>query len=184
MIDNIRNYSTEMLLAFIKNNYNIFHKEIDKGNIIFDLSEINEILKSDVTPTIKAKCFNMISDEELKNITIELLENIALVSIENNFREKISEKMLLKLVSNIKNIDTKIKLINQNFSRITRENIMNYLVKLGENYSKIITDRTKPKFVNNESNKALLENIKSLSYNIKYSNNAEDKNIVLSNTIR
>lgn len=184
MIDNIRNYSIEILLVFIKNNYSVFHREIDNGNIVFNLSEINEILKSDVTSTIKGKCFNMISDEELENVTLELLENIALVSIENNFREKISEKMLLKLVSNIKNIETKIKLINQNFSRITRENIMNYLVKLGENYSKIITDRTKPKFVNNESNKALLENIKSLGYNIKYSNNAEDKNIVLSNTIR
>ena len=72
--------------------------------------------------------------------------------------------------------------MNQNFSKITRENIMNYLVKLGENYSKIIADRTKPKLINNESNKTLLENIKSLGYNIKYNNN--DKNIILSNTVR
>ena len=184
MIDNIRNYSIEILLVFIKNNYSTFHREIDNGNIVFNLSEINEILKSDVTSTIKGKCFNMISDEELENVTIELLENIALVLIENNFKEKVSEKMLLKLIANIKNIDTKIKLINQNFSKINRENIMNYLIKLGENYAKIIADRTKPKFVNNESNRILLENIKSLGYNIKYNNDTKDKYIVLSNTIR
>lgn len=184
MIDNIRNYSIEILLVFIKNNYSTFHREIDNGNIVFDLSEINEILKSDVTSTIKGKCFNMISDEELENVTIELLENIALVLIENNFKEKVSEKMLLKLIANIKNIDTKIKLINQNFSKINRENIMNYLIKLGENYAKIIADRTKPKFVNNESNRILLENIKGLGYNIKYNNDTKDKYIVLSNTIR
>lgn len=184
MINNIRNYSIEILLVFIKNNYSTFHREIDNGNIVFNLSEINEILKSDVTSTIKGKCFNMISDEELENVTIELLENIALVLIENNFKKKVSEKMLLKLIANIKNIDTKIKLINQNFSKINRENIMNYLIKLGENYSKIIADRTKPKFVNSESNRTLLENIKSLGYNIKYNNDAKDKNIVLSNTIR
>lgn len=183
MIDNIRNYSIEMLLVLIKNNYSIFHREIDNGNIIFELSEINEILKSDVTPTIKGKCFNMISDEELDNVTLELLENIALESIENNFREKISEKMLLRLITNIKSTDTKIKLINQNFSKITRENITNYLVKLGENYSKIIVDRTKPKLINNKSNKTLLENIKNLGYNIKYNDN-NDKNIILSNTVR
>ncbi len=183
MIDNIRNYSIEMLLVLIKNNYSIFHREIDNGNIIFELSEINEILKSDVTPTIKGKCFNMISDEELENVTLELLENMALTSIENNFKEKISEKMLLRLITNIKSTNTKIKLMNQNFSKITRENIMNYLVKLGENYSKIIADRTKPKLINNESNKTLLENIKSLGYNIKYNNN-DDKNIILSNTVR
>lgn len=182
MLENVRDYSTEILIVFIKNNYSYIHREIDNGNIIFTLDEINEIIKSDVTSTIKSKCLDMIKDEELDDMSLELIENIAIVSVENNFENKMSEKMLLEIISNIDNVELNVNLLNLNFKTINRDNINNYLDILGGNYPKILVDRTRPKLRASEINKTLLENIKKLGYNIKFT--FENNNIVLSNTIR
>lgn len=182
MIENIRNYSTEMFIAFIKNNYSNMHKEIDNKNILFTLGEIEEILKSDLTTAIKSKSLDMINGERIEEITKELSQNIGIFVIENNLKEKLNEALLLKVISNIKDIDMKIKLLNLNFKVLNKDNIGEYLPKLGENYSKIIIDRTRPRFNNSEQIKLLLKNIENLGYNIKY--NLENDEIVLTNTIR
>lgn len=182
MLESIRAYSTEVLIVFIKNNYTYIHKEIDNGNIIFTFDEINEIMKSDVTSTIKSKCIDMIKDEELDDMSLELIENIAIASTENNLENKMSEKMLLEIISNIDNIELNVNLLNLNFKIINRNNISNYLEVLGGDYPKILVDRTKPKLKANVINKTLLENIKKLGYNIKFT--FENNNIVLSNTVR
>ena len=182
MIENIRNYSTEMFIAFIKNNYSNMHKEIDNKNIIFTLGEIEEILKSDLTTAIKSKSLDMINDERIEEVTKELSQKIGMFVIENNLKEKLNTILLLKVISDIQNIDMKLKLLNLNFKVLNKDNIEEYLCKLGENYSKIIIDRTRPRFEDSESIKLLLENIKNLGYNIKY--NIENDEIVLTNTIR
>ena len=182
MIENIRNYSTEMFIAFIKNNYSNMHKEIDNKNIIFTLEEIEEILKSDLTTAIKSKSLDMINDERIEEVTKELSQKIGMFVIENNLKEKLNATLLLKVISDIQNIDMKLKLLNLNFKVLNKDNIEEYLCKLGENYSKIIIDRTRPRFEDSESIKLLLENIKNLGYNIKY--NLENDEIVLTNTIR
>lgn len=182
MIESIRSYSTEMLILFIKNNYSSMHKEIDNNNIIFNLNEISEILKSDVTPTIKSKCIRMITDEDIENMTTDLTKNIASISIENNFKEILNEIILLKVISDIQDIDVKVKLLNLNFKVLNKENIENYLSQLGENYSKIIIDRTRPKIIDNKHNKLLLKNIEELGYRIKYE--IKENTIILGNTIR
>ena len=182
MIENIRNYSTEMFIAFIKNNYSNMHKEIDNKNILFTLGEIEEILKSDLTTAIKSKSLDMINDERIEEVTKELSQKIGMFVIENNLKEKLNAILLLKVISDIQNIDMKLKLLNLNFKVLNKDNIEEYLCKLGENYSKIIIDRTRPRFEDSESIKLLLENIKNLGYNIKY--NLENDEIVLTNTIR
>lgn len=182
MIENIRNYSTEIFIAFIKNNYSNMHKEIDNKNIIFTLGEIEEILKSDLTTAIKSKSLDMINDERIEEVTKELSQKIGMFVIENNLKEKLNTILLLKVISDIQNIDMKLKLLNLNFKVLNKDNIEEYLCKLGENYSKIIIDRTRPRFEDSESIKLLLENIKNLGYNIKY--NIENDEIVLTNTIR
>lgn len=182
MIENIRNYSTEMFKAFIKNNYSNMHKEIDNKNIIFTLGEIEEILKSDLTTAIKTKSLDMINDERIEEVTKELSQKIGMFVIENNLKEKLNATLLLKVISDIQNIDIKLKLLNLNFKVLNAENLKDYLSKLGENYSKIIIDRTRPRFEDSESIKLLLENIKSLGYNINY--NCENGSIILKNTIR
>lgn len=182
MIENIRNYSTEMFIAFIKNNYSNMHKEIDNKNIIFTLGEIEEILKSDLTTAIKSKSLDMINDERIEEVTKELSQKIGMFVIENNLKEKLNATLLLKVISDIQNIDIKLKLLNLNFKVLNEENLKDYLSELGENYSKIIIDRTRPRFEDSESIKLLLENIKSLGYNINY--NCENGSIILTNTIR
>lgn len=182
MIENIRNYSTEMFIAFIKNNYSNMHKEIDNKNILFTLGEIEEILKSDLTTAIKSKSLDMINDERIEEVTKELSQKIGMFVIENNLKEKLNAILLLKVISDIQNIDMKLKLLNLNFKVLNKDNIEEYLCKLGGNYSKIIIDRTRPRFEDSESIKLLLENIKNLGYNIKY--NLENDEIVLTNTIR
>ena len=182
MIENIRNYSTEMFIAFIKNNYSNMHKEIDNKNIIFTLGEIEKILKSDLTTAIKSKSLDMINDERIEEVTKELSQKIGMFVIENNLKEKLNATLLLKVISDIQNIDMKLKLLNLNFKVLNKDNIEEYLCKLGENYSKIIIDRTRPRFEDSESIKLLLENIKNLGYNIKY--NLENDEIFLTNTIR
>ena len=182
MIENIRNYSTEMFIAFIKNNYSNMHKETDNKNILFTLGEIEEILKSDLTTAIKSKSLDMINDERIEEVTKELSQKIGMFVIENNLKEKLNAILLLKVISDIQNIDMKLKLLNLNFKVLNKDNIEEYLCKLGENYSKIIIDRTRPRFEDSESIKLLLENIKNLGYNIKY--NLENDEIVLTNTIR
>lgn len=182
MIENIKNYSTEMFIAFIKNNYSNMHKEIDNKNIIFTLGEIEEILKSDLTTAIKSKSLDMINDERIEEVTKELSQKIGMFVIENNLKEKLNATLLLKVISDIQNIDIKLKLLNLNFKVLNEENLKDYLSELGENYSKIIIDRTRPRFEDSESIKLLLENIKSLGYNINY--NCENGSIILTNTIR
>ncbi len=182
MLENIRKCSTDILIAFIKNNYSYIHREIDNSDIMFDLTEINEILKSDVTPAIKSKCIRMIPNEENEDISIDLAENITLVSIENNFNGILGEVILLKIVSDIQDADLKVKLLNLNFNVVNKDNIMDYLVSLEGDYSRIIVDRTRPKFVNNKQNRLLLENIKNLGYNINY--DIYQENIILRNTLR
>ena len=182
MIENIKNYSTEMFIAFIKNNYSNMHKEIDNKNIIFTLGEIEEILKSDLTTAIKSKSLDMINDERIEEVTKELSQKIGVFVIENNLKEKLNATLLLKVISDIQNIDIKLKLLNLNFKVLNEENLKDYLSELGENYSKIIIDRTRPRFEDSESIKLLLENIKSLGYNINY--NCENGSIILTNTIR
>ncbi len=182
MIEKVRAYSVKMLIAFIKNNYNNFYKEIDNDSIVFNLEEINGILESDVTPNMKNKCINMIRNDEIESLPIVLLENISLVSINNNLKDNISEEILLKIIMNIQNIESKIKLINLNFSKVSRDNIDILLKSLGEDYYKIIVNRTRPSLKHNESNILLLENIKSLGYKIKHETNGQT--IKLKNTIR
>lgn len=182
MIENIRNYSTEMFIAFIKNNYSNIHKEIDNKNIIFTLGEIEEILKSDLTIAVKSKSLDMINDEKIEEVTKELSQKIGMFVIENNLKEKLNATLLLKVISDIQNIDIKLKLLNLNFKVLNEENLKDYLSELGENYSKIIIDRTRPRFNNSEQIKLLLKNIENLGYNIKY--NIENDEIVLTNTIR
>ena len=146
------------------------------------MEEINGIIESDITPNMKNKCINMIQNDEIESIPIVLLENISLVSINNNLKDNISEEILLKIIMNIQNIESKIKLINLNFSKVSRDNINILLKSLGEDYYKIIVNRTRPNLKYNESNILLLENIKGLGYKIKYETN--EQTIKLKNTIR
>ena len=182
MINNIRDYSTEMFILFIKFNYKAIHKLIDNGTIILNLDEINEVLKSDVTSNIKFKCIGMISDEESENVTKELAENISSIVVNNNFKEILSESLLLKITKSIQNTDKKVKLLNLNFKTLNKDNIKEYLVNLDENYTKIVINRTSPTLKNTEANIELLENIKGLGYKIKYE--ADSEEIKLRNTIR
>lgn len=182
MFENIRNYSTEIFISFIRNNYSNMHREIDNKNILFDLIEINEILKSNLTITIKSKSLDMIKSEEIEEISKELSQNIGTVVIDNNLNEKLNATLLLKVISDIQDINVKVKLLNLNFNVLNKGNIKDYLFELGENYSKIIIDRTRPRFVNSEQTKLLLKNIENLGYNINY--NLENNEIVLTNTIR
>ncbi len=182
MLEEIRSYSTDTLIEYIKHNYTYIHNKIDKGELLFDLEEINIILQSGLTCSIKNKCIKMITDEKVEEMSVDLADNIAKVSIKNKFSNILSENALLKVILGVKDNVVRIRLINLNFDVVTKENILEILSKLGTNYKKIVINKNRPRFNKNQEIIELLENIKKLGYNIKYIEN--DNYIILSNTIR
>ena len=96
-----------------------------------------------------------------------MLINISSIVVNNNFKEILSESLLLKITKSIQNTDKKVKLLNLNFKTLNKDNIKEYLENLDENYTKIVINRTSPTLKNTEANIELLENIKGLGYKIK-----------------
>lgn len=184
MFNNIRNYSYPMLIEFIRNNYTSVYSEINKGNIKFLNSEIDEIVKSTLSIKIKEISIKMIEtneDDEIE-ISLELSKNIINLLLDNKLENIIDIRLLEKLLMDTRDIMKKIKLLNLNFGIVNIDNISLLLPKLGKRYYDIIIDRKKPRFQNNNDILLLIENIRTLGYNIKYE--LKDEEIRLTNTKR
>ena len=80
----------------------------------------------------------------------------------------LSKEKLLKIISLIKTIREKVELINNNFFNITQENVSVFLNKLNRDYCNLIVNGTMPKFDKKDYNYELINNLKTLGYNIEF----------------
>lgn len=182
MLQRIRDYSKKALEEAIKQNYNYIHKEIDNGNLEFTIVEIEYLLNSKLSDSIKLKSIDMIKEEDIESMSNELINNIAALLIRKKEKNKLTFELLLKLLRSINQLSEKVKLLNLNFNIVDTNNISNCLKCLSEDYEKIIIDRAKPRLVYSRDNIELLKNIEDLGYNIKY--NISNEQICLTNTMR
>lgn len=168
MLKEIRNTSMNILIAFIRKNYKEIYEEIDSNNLVFNLEEIEGIIASNLSVKIKEICIEMVNEHETEDFSESLSQNISTVIVKKEFKDKLSKQNLLKVISKLKDIELKIRVINLNFATITRENVKDFLEQLGEEYKNIIIDKKRPTINKNDPNVLLLENIKKLEYNIQY----------------
>ena len=171
-----------MLIEFIKYNYTFIHNKISNGSLIFTIDEIDGILSSKLTESIQLKSICMIKNEDIENLSFTLINNIALILIRKKEKNKINYKLLLKILQSDIGVNKKIELLNLNFGVINIDNITECLKFLGEDYEKILINMTKPQFKDSIYNLELINNIKNLGYNIRYTKG--NGKICLTNTIR
>lgn len=181
-LQKIRDYSIKMLIEFIKYNYTFIHNKISNGSLIFTIDEIDGILSSKLTESIQLKSICMIKNEDIENLSFTLINNIALILIRKKEKNKINYKLLLKILQSDIGVNKKIELLNLNFGVINIDNITECLKFLGEDYEKILINMTKPQFKDSIYNLELINNIKNLGYNIRYTKG--NGKICLTNTIR
>lgn len=193
MEKNIFKFNLDMYAKIRKCSNNIFIKYTKKyirniqskniKDIDYNIDEINVlILSNQFTINFKKKVIGSIKDEDIENITDEMLNNICNCILENNIKNNLSYKLLIKILNININVEKKVKLIVYNARLVKIDNIEEILEKLGGNYLKILKDKTAPSFRATLYNEMFIKIIKKLGYNIEF--DKEDNIIKLKRTKR
>lgn len=193
MENEIFEYSSEMYKRIRKCSNKIFIKYTRKyirniqsaniKNINYSIDEINTlIISEEFSESLKNKAIKNIKNEDIENITDEVIDNICNCILKYRMRNNLSINLLMKILNKNRNTEQKVKIIVYNARLVKLENVEEILKTLGDNYLKIIKDRTTPVFKYTIYNENLIAIIKKLGYNIEYYK--EENNIKLRGTKR
>lgn len=137
--------------------------------INYSFEEICKLINSDyISSSLKEKAIKMIKEEDIENIDQDIANSIYNFILKYDVRNKLNTKLIFKLLDLNNNIDEKVKLVYLNLYKIEKENIEEILKKLGENYYRLIKDRTKPSFKLTQENIQIIERLKKIGYNIVF----------------
>jgi len=185
--EEVRNRTDYIIESFISKK----SREIldDLENITFSGKELILIINSQrIHYSFKKRVIEDLVNYDSFDFEIDDVDVILKYMIGKNYKLKFSMEQMLELIEDSENTEIKLSFVNYmfdvNFENIDKKFIEKVLVNSLMKYSKLIKNRTRPKYLYLDSLERFIKNLRKLGYNIVYKVDDNKTKIEVSGTVR